>query len=200
MFEILWSYSSAKNLDFSLCKEICFFSAYTSDDKYTEKEIKIQASPSFWRGIYRRTPHLKFWQFVAIRWFFLTYISSFCMAADPRMTKAITTTTKKKNKYKNIIVTSFKQLQNNVITHYTVSCKYTSKPQEPQGVCHTDRGRRRKELDRISICAARLKITLFMYMYLSFTQSRMQIKTAHTGHRNILWIYAYSKVWHSTRV
>lgn len=59
---MFWSYAPTKKLYFPLCKEICFFCAYTADDKYTEKEIKIQASPPSgveFTGKQGITPHLK---------------------------------------------------------------------------------------------------------------------------------------------
>lgn len=162
MFQIFWSYSPTKNLDFPLSREICFFCAYTSDDKYTEKEIKIQASPSFWRGIYRKTQYYTtskaFWQFVTIRWFFLPYISSFCIAADPRMTKGIITTTKKKNKHKkyycDLLQTTTKQCNHSLYSIMQIHFKTTG---TPGCLPHRHSGRRRKELDGISIGAAKLK-------------------------------------------
>lgn len=157
MFEIFCSCSSTKNLDLSLCKEIWFFCACTTDDKYTEREIKIQVSPSFWRGIYRKTGYyttFKFWQFVTIRWFFLAYISSFCMAADPRMTKAITTTTKKKYKkyYCDLLRTTTKQCNHSLYSIMQMHFKTTGTPG-----CLPHRHSGRKELDRISTGAAKLK-------------------------------------------
>lgn len=199
MFQIFWSYSPTKNLDFPLSREICFFCAYTSDDKYTEKEIKIQASPSFWRGIYRKTQYYTtskaFWQFVTIRWFFLPYISSFCIAADPRMTKGIITTTKKKNKHKkyycDLLQTTTKQCNHSLYSIMQIHFKTTG---TPGCLPHRHSGRRRKELDGISIGAAKLKKNIHVGVLLSFTRRRMQINTAHTGHRNTSCLSTYTHI------
>lgn len=52
---------------------------------------------------------------------------------------------------------------------------------------HRHSGRRRKELGRISIGATKLKkYSIHVHVLLSFTQSTIQIYTAHTGHRNAL--------------
>lgn len=131
-----------KNLVFPLCKEICFFCAYPSGDKHTEKEIKIQASPSSvgkFTGKHSITPHLKPSDNLSqLGDSSLHTVLPFARQPIPEWLKLLQPPQKRKISTKNIIVTSFKQLLNNVITHYTESCKYTSKPQVPQGVCHTD--------------------------------------------------------------
>lgn len=114
------------------------------------------------REIYRKTQYYTtskaFWQFVTIRWFFPTYSSSFCKAADPRMTKAITTTTKKKTKYKkyycDLLQTTTKQCNHSLYSIMQIHFKTAG---TPGCLPHRHRGRRRKELDRISIGAAKLK-------------------------------------------
>lgn len=111
------------------------------------------------------------------------------MAADPRMTKAITTTTKKKKKYEkyycDLLQTTTKQCNHSLYGIMQIHFKTTA---TPGCLPHRHSGRRRKELDRISIGAAKLRDYSIpvhgRYKLLSFTQSRMQINTAHTGHRN----------------
>lgn len=161
MFEIFCSYSSKKKILSSLSAKKFAFSVLTPQVTNRERNKNTGLS-LLCREIYRKTQYnttsKAFWQFVTIRWFFPTYSSSFCKAADPRMTKAVTTTTKKKTKYKkyycDLLQTTTKQCNHSLYSIMQIHFKTAG---TPGCLPHRHRGRRRKELDRISIGAAKLK-------------------------------------------